>query len=398
MMYLLFTDDYYAQTSKIATDQLRKKLAGKCTSEEMADTWDKWVDNWCKFPLNGYLRSTAEDVRSKLDLQHQVDIDFETLEKLIPWPEAAITAYSIYNYTEQLDQSLVQYLRDELGEWWSADMHHIDGGMYKLPEKFTQQNVHGWNQDVHLQENITFNVTVNEIKYTSREDEKKVVVKGYYSTSGQPFEMEGDEVIVTTPLHIIRQIKFVHTVGTPEFPSEFYKALEDIWYGPSTKIMIQTKTRFWEQANIQGGFSKTNLPIGQLHYPTAVDEPRSEKGILLVYTWKAEALQFGSLHPQIAVREAVRQIATIHPEVEDEFEVGAVEAWYNEPSAQGAYVLLKPYQYRNVRDLMHYPWQNIYFAGEGISFAAGWIQGALESGLRAAYQFYSRNEESSRGR
>ena len=37
----------------------------------------------------------------------------------------------------------------------------------------------------------------------------------------------------------------------------------------------------------------------------------------------------------------------------------------------------------------------MFFAGDGLSFAVGWIQGALESGLRAAYQFYWRNEHSS---
>ncbi len=192
-------------------------------------------------------------------------------------------------------------------------------------------------------------------------------------------------------------MKSMDTNPDTEFPDMLYKAIEDVWYGPSTKIMIQTRTRFWDigaEYPIKGGFSKTNLPIGQVHYPTAPTsgEP-PEKGILLVYTWKSEALLFGSLHPLIAIKEAVRQIGEIHPEIADEYEVGAVEAWYNEPSAQGAYVLLKPYQYRNIERLMYYPFLNIFFAGEGISTAAGWIQGALESGLRAAYQFYARNEE-----
>jgi monoamine oxidase len=33
---------------------------------------------------------------------------------------------------------------------------------------------------------------------------------------------------------------------------------------------------------------------------------------------------------------------------------------------------------------------NVHFAGDTISFAAGWIQGALESGLKAAYHVYAR--------
>ena len=174
---------------------------------------------------------------------------------------------------------------------------------------------------------------------------------------------------------------------------KFYKAIEDIWYGPSSKIMLQCKTRFWEtEHQIQGGFTKTNLPVGQIHYPSNPGfntiPSGIKEGILLVYTWKSEALLFGALDPDLAVTEAVDQIAEIHPQIREQFEFGAIKAWYNDPAEQGAYAELKPWQVKNVRWLM-YPWRNIYFAGEAISFASGWIQGALESGLRAAYQFYA---------
>ena len=43
--------------------------------------------------------------------------------------------------------------------------------------------------------------------------------------------------------------------------------------------------------------------------------------------------------------EAVEQIGEIHPEIKKEFEVGAVQAWYDDPSAQGAFCFLKPKQY-----------------------------------------------------
>lgn len=33
---------------------------------------------------------------------------------------------------------------------------------------------------------------------------------------------------------------------------------------------------------------------------------------------------------------------------------------------------------------------NVHFSGENLSFAPGWIQGALESGLKSAYQVYAR--------
>lgn len=49
--------------------------------------------------------------------------------------------------------------------------------------------------------------------------------------------------------------------------------------------------------------------------------------MLLIYTWKTEALLFGSLDPCLALQEAKEQIATIHPEIREEYEGGKVFAW-----------------------------------------------------------------------
>lgn len=384
----------------MVTDQLLDLINDPCVKD--CDAWNQWIDVWSQFPLDGFLKSTYEAVMTKFKKkvrEEQYNIPSTRLEELkryLPWPEAAITAYSVFTYTQQLDQSLVQYLREQLGQWWSPNMHCIKGGMSLLPEAFTKKDNGGWNPNVFLHDKIHFNRTVKEISYKFDVDcteNNQVVVKGYFSNSKQPFQVEGDAIIVATPINILRQIKYTPLGDTEPPPQDFHKAIEDIFTGPSTKLFIQTKTRFWEKEGIKGGFSKTNLPIGQLHYPTNLTgEHPGEKGILLVYTWKTEALLFGSLDSSTALHEAVEQIATIHPDITGKVETGAVCAWYNQPTAQGAYTLLKPTQYQNVRYLMKYPMANIFFAGEGLSFASGWIQGALESGLRAAFQFYVRNE------
>ena len=343
------------------------------------------------------MRSTVNQIKETLDDDYLADnpLNEELLEKLLPWPEMAIIAYSVFNYTEQLDQSLVIFLRDELGLWWSDNMHHIEGGMERIPQGLLLTTDEG---GVTLENKVVYNVTVQKIEYKYDGTPDATKVTAYHSKSGQTFEYDCDAVIITVPLHVIRQIEFIN--GTSEndsFPNQFHQAVEDIWYGPSTKIMIQSKRKFWLDSNITGGFSKTNLPIGQLHYPTELDDPtpkdKYNPGILLCYTWKAEALLFGSLRERVGVEQVVRQIAKIHPEITELYEAGAIHAWYSDPAAQGAYVLLKPHQYRHVKYLMNYPHKNLFFAGEGISHASGWIQGALESAFRAAYQFYLRNEE-----
>ena len=372
----------------IVINQLSVLLAGVKEVEKIAAVWNEWVEAWSQFPLIGFLRSTKDTVVEQLPPNFRMGLD--KLDHLLPWPEPALVAYEAFTYTQSLDASIVHYLREMMGQWWSPKMHHIDGGMSRLPEEFKEK----------LTDNIIFKFKVTKIEYDSPDGNlhKQVTVWGLANGSTIPTKFEGNAVIVTTPVNILRQIQFVPARGmrrsTPPMPMNFYKAIENISYGASTKIMLQCKTRFWEKEGIKGGFTKTNLPIGQIHYPSNTPRGGIKEGILLVYTWKSEALLFGALGDK-APEEALRQIAEIHPEIRNEYEVGRAKCWYNDPAEQGAYALIKPRQEQNVRWLM-YPWRNVYFAGEAISFANGWIQGAMESGMRAAYQFYTRNENSIR--
>ena len=82
--------------------------------------------------------------------------------------------------------------------------------------------------------------------------------------------------------YIVRQIQFLPVKGTAPAKKlmDMYKALEDIFQSPATKVMLQYKERFWEKEpdNIHGGFSKTSMPVGQLYYPSDSDV-KSKRGI-----------------------------------------------------------------------------------------------------------------------
>ena len=81
--------------------------------------WDKWIDNWSKSSLANFLQNTRDGIYELLgDDHHLSPEESDKLDKLIPWPEEAMKAFSVFSYTEQLDQCLVQYLRDQLAEWW----------------------------------------------------------------------------------------------------------------------------------------------------------------------------------------------------------------------------------------------------------------------------------------
>ena len=376
---------YFGETVHPIISELRS-----CLKTDPNNAWRKWVEKWSQFSVIDLLRSTYEQVLLKFKQSgHYDNADEESLKPLqglLPWPLEAIVAYTTYTYTISLDVSLVEYLRDELGLWWKDPMHTFKDGMRMLPEAFVKKNKHGWNKEVKLMENIVFGMSAYKIEYTPY----FVRVLCRNATTLETRAFEGDKVIITLPINIIRGLTF-----SPALPPLFFQAIEHINIEPSTKIMVQCRSRFWQSEGIQGGFSKTNLPIGQIHYPSnpEFEVSNDNRGILMCYTWNSEALLFGSQSQQTAIAEVVEELSEIHPEMKKQFEVGMIQSWYDDPNAQGAFAILKPYQYTAIIGLMTKPYQSIYFCGEALSYANGWIQGALESGLRSAYQVFSENEK-----
>ena len=128
--------------------------------EKEIEEWDQWIDIWSQFTLESFLEGHIDVIRAKISDAGRQDLDEETLGNLLPWSDDAVRGYSVSTYTEQLDQSLVQYLRIQLGQWWSKNMHALVGGMHSLPEAFFGSN--------KLEaEDIAFKKQVSKISYLS---------------------------------------------------------------------------------------------------------------------------------------------------------------------------------------------------------------------------------------
>ncbi|XP_048243567.1 putative L-amino-acid oxidase YobN isoform X2 [Haliotis rufescens] len=362
-------NDYFDRTVAPVYAELRSDTSPK--------GWARWVKKWSQFSVLEFLKS--DTYQSPADKY-----------KLRPWPQKALEAYRVRNYIPLINASLVEYLRALLGEWWKDPLYTPTGGMEEIAKAFMRKNTTGWNPDVDLSKDIRYGIKVEAVEEVQQQHGEKIVrVTGRNDATKQPAEFTGDAVIITVPLTVLRQMKVPLT-------RQRQQAVEGIYYEASTKVLLQCRTRFWQNPdNLQGGFSKTNLPIGQLHYPDWEKSgiPENERGILVVYTWGQDAEMFGAQKTEEAIENAVKQVATIHPEIVDNFEVGAVQAWFNEPTAQGAFVYLKPDQYNDSLLQLLNSDHPIYLAGEALSWSNGWIQGALESGLRAAYEFYSHIEK-----
>ena len=162
------------------------------------------------------------------------------------------------------------------------------------------------------------------------------------------------------------------------------RAIRQLHYDASAKIFFQCRRRFWEEdEGIFGGGSITDLAVRNIFYP---EHGRATgRGVLLAsYTWSEDAQRWGSLSVEERLTQALENVAQVHPQVLDEFEGGVSKMWHDDEFAGGAFALFDPGQQTLLHQHIVAPEGRIHFAGEHASLAHAWIQGAIESGIRAA--------------
>jgi len=81
---------------------------------------------------------------------------------------------------------------------------------------------------------------------------------------------------------------------------------------------------------------------------------------------------------------ALSHLERIFPGLSEDFERGVSKSWDEDPWARGALAYFRPGQMLPLQPHIVRPEGRVYFAGEHTSPWMGWMQGALESGLRAA--------------
>jgi monoamine oxidase len=109
-------------------------------------------------------------------------------------------------------------------------------------------------------------------------------------------------------------------------------------------------------------------------------------GVLLAsYSWGQAARRLASLpHPERAAA-VLKSLARVHPQLRDPTLIRhtASWSWDNHPLAGGAFAWFMPGQHSGLHRYIVAPEGRVHFAGEHASLTHTWMQGALESGLRA---------------
>ncbi len=295
--------------------------------------------------------------------------------ELRQWSEGAIEMFGLlFNQEAIMTSSFLELLREELGGYYT-DLVYLDGGTDLLPRAFLPE----------LGPRIRFGAKMVAL------EQSDAGVTVHCRNAGGRFAETADYVVLTTPFPVLRHVDMLTPFSRPK-----QRAIRQLHYDASAKVFLQFRRRFWEDDDgIVGGGTVTDLAIRNVYYP---DHGRSTgRGVVLAsYTWGEDAQRWGSLSPDDRILQALEDVTRIHPQAAAEFEVGASKMWHDDEFAGGAFALFDPGQQTLLYDAICMPEGRVHFAGEHASLGHAWIQGAIESGVRAAREIHERARYSPR--
>jgi monoamine oxidase len=250
-------------------------------------------------------------------------------------------------------------LRDEAIARKGASFR-IRGGNDQLPRALAR----GLGARVH------YRTTLERI----RQNNKQVSVT--VNTAGRRSQVTADYMICAIPFTVLRSIDV-----SPAFSEGKQRAIRELTYNSVTRVYVQSQTRSWITDGLSG-YAATDLAIGTV-WDCTEGQPGS-RGILECYTSGERARRLASLSEPQRIRTAVENLQKIFPGVSNEKSLSI--AWDADPLVKGAFAWFKRDQMATLLPHIARPEGRVFFAGEHTSPWFGWMQGALESGNRAAHE------------
>ena len=189
--------------------------------------------------------------------------------------------------------------------------------------------------------------------------------------------LRAPRLVVAIPFKVLRDIEV-----TPSFSPAKTKAIATLAYGHVMKLAMQYQQRFWDEPQSLGQRIFTDTMLRRV-YHFSIDQP-GPRGILMSFTSGADAEALGRMSDAERLRTALQEATKVWPEAPRHFEGGAVKYWNEDPWIRGSYSFEGVGQARDYLQIAAAAEGRVHFAGEHTSVHRASMNGALESGVRAA--------------
>lgn len=242
------------------------------------------------------------------------------------------------------------------------------GGLYRIRggnDQLTQGMAAVLDEAIHLDQVVTDIVqSAKKVLVTARQ--KNGAVKAF----------RADYAVITVPAPVVRSLRF-----DPPLSPQQREAVSKLAYGPATKTLLQFKQRFWRGSHRRRAYA-TDLPIGTIW--EANEEQRGRQGILTLLAGASASQATHDFMAKGGIERILSQLTWLgrgprHLQTFKQIR------WEQDPRAGGGYAAFSTAYDPALRQWLTKPHGRCFFAGEHTSVRwQGYMNGALESGLRAA--------------
>ena len=241
----------------------------------------------------------------------------------------------------------------ELGD--GRGWHKVEGGNDLLPRAFAEK----------LAGKITYGAPVVRV------EQDAAGVRVTFSRGGAAETWAADYAVCAIPFAVLKRVEFA-----PALSEQKRKVRDQLTYELASRAFLQCRGRFWERGRANG-FAVSDLPAE--FWPSTFGQPGS-RAVLQAYVRHFTSLGWAKKSEPERVNSALALTEQVLPGARADFERGAVKCWGDDEWAGCAWTHPSGPQLVAVNA----PEGRVHFAGEHASIYASWMNGALESGNRAA--------------
>jgi len=254
-----------------------------------------------------------------------------------------------------------------------TDIFLLEGGNAELPKAMAHKH----------SKSIRYGAKVHSIQTADAQVEVTAMI------GGRMVQMRADRVISTVPATVFRSMEV-----TPKLPQEKRVALENLPYHDIVRAQFQVREPFWRNEEVSGA-ARTDLFEGRVDsQPYTLAEDAGRRAIIEGFFLGPDADALKGRPEQDVLEEAVKKLSPIHPDLRNYIEGGIVKDWGADPYSLGGWSWPGPGYISAHLENLQKPHGRIHFAGEHTSILRATMEGALQSGVRAAREV---DEEAGKG-
>jgi monoamine oxidase len=184
-------------------------------------------------------------------------------------------------------------------------------------------------------------------------------------------------VIASVPLGVLRKIAI-----DPALPARQAEAFTRLPSQPLTQVYLAPKSPFWER----DGYAPSLFTDSRAGMIAAARNGANPKEVTTLTAWVTgdAAATLDQLPPAAAGRAVIDEIARIRPASTGELEFVALHSWGADPYAGGAWAYFRPGDVTRFAGIIGRAHGRLHFCGEHLALENRGMEGAMESGERAA--------------